>query len=106
MVRLDTNIFETAVTRIGCRIGLIVWCSLTALLVQPRVFSQPPGTYPPPEIVRQPIAPTTSESGKIPIKGILCFDINKSPIYLPPMTYEKWWQLEQESENQTPPLYF
>ncbi|MCC9602812.1 hypothetical protein LOC67_19855 [Stieleria sp. JC731] len=82
----------------------VVAMSVCAIVVQFFAFpvlAQPPGTYPPPEVVRPPATSAAVEPGKIPIKGMFVFDVSKAPIYLPPMTYEKWWQLEQESENQT-----
>ncbi|OYP37763.1 hypothetical protein CGZ80_04605 [Rhodopirellula sp. MGV] len=81
---------------------VVLCCALMFLTgIVSTVSAQPPGTYPPPDVILPPTLPPSSEPGKIPMKGMIVFDISKSPIYLPPMTYEKWWQLEQESENQS-----
>ncbi|MCO8125163.1 hypothetical protein NHH03_25730 [Stieleria sp. TO1_6] len=60
--------------------------------------SQPPGTFPPPELVRP--SAVTPESGKIPIKGILFLDSAKNPVLMPGMTYEQLQALESGSKSQ------
>ena len=62
-------------------------------------FGQPPGTYPPADLVRPSATP--AESGKIPIKGFLFLDASGNPILEPRMTYERLRELESGANNRT-----
>ncbi|MDM4016862.1 hypothetical protein [Roseiconus lacunae] len=99
MVRQDTCI-ENNVGAIRQRWAMLV-CAMACVLVGGSVFAQPPGTYPPPEVVLPSPTAANVEPGKIPIKGMMVFDVSRQLVYVGPLTYEKWWQLEQESENQS-----
>lgn len=96
-----TNIFSAALMSAGSIAASVlvyagVWLSLA--LGGPS-HGQPPGTYPPPEILR-PSAPP-AESGKLPIKGMMFLDVSENPIYAPGMNYERYLELERGGKNQT-----
>jgi hypothetical protein len=112
MDRTDSvkNILSTAVSPVrrvrdaGCRwtsiLRVSLWLTcLACVLPGGDSFGQPPGTYPPPELVRP--LPTPPKSGKIPIKGFLFLDASGNPVLEPRMTYERLQELESGANNQT-----
>lgn len=74
---------------------LAVW----AVLFAGELSAQPPGTYPPPEVVRP--SAKSDESGKIPLKGILLLDVSGNPVFIPGLSYERVYELESGTNNQT-----
>ena len=96
-----TNIFSAALMSAGSiaasvlgYAGVLLW-----LAIGGAIQGQPPGTYPPPEILRPSATP--AESGKLPIKGMMFLDVSENAIYAPGMNYERYLELERGGKNQT-----
>ncbi|MEO1526035.1 MAG: hypothetical protein AAFX06_11405 [Planctomycetota bacterium] len=70
---------------------LFAWCTLSS--------AQPPGTFPPAEVVRP--AANGAESDQLPIKGFYFLDATKNPVLVPGMTYERLTELDSESNRQS-----
>ena len=62
-----------------------------------RVSGQPPGTFPPPDLLRSP----ERSSSELPIKGFYLLDESKSRVLVPGMTYERYRELTTEEQRQT-----
>ncbi|WP_233903277.1 hypothetical protein [Stieleria maiorica] len=80
-------------------VGVIVCFTSVCLVGGVPSHAQPPGTYPPAEILRP--SPTPAESGKLPIKGMMFLDVSENAIYAPGMKYERYLELERGGTNQT-----
>ncbi|QDV46471.1 hypothetical protein Enr13x_63800 [Stieleria neptunia] len=96
-----TNIFSAALMSAGSiaasvlgSAGVLLW-----LVIGGPSQGQPPGTYPPAEILRPSATP--AESGKLPIKGMMFLDVSENAIYAPGMNYERYLELERGGKNQT-----
>lgn len=77
----------------------VVLFAIAGVFNASQCIGQPPGTEPPPDLLR-PLT-TPPESGKIPITGFMYLDVSDNPILMPRMTYERVQELESGSRNQT-----
>ncbi|MCA9140506.1 MAG: hypothetical protein KDB00_27230, partial [Planctomycetales bacterium] len=86
---------------LGWRLTVIVlvWIAANFVGHQSRVAGQQPGTFPPAELIRPSATP--AESGKLPIEGMFLLDEANVPIYVPPLSYESYLDLERGAKSQT-----
>ncbi|WP_182868111.1 hypothetical protein [Stieleria mannarensis] len=108
MYRTDsvTNLFSATLMPAGSiAASLLRWVGMVVFVASVwggggvPSYAQPPGTYPPAEILRPPSTP--AESGKLPIKGMMFLDVSENAIYAPGMKYEQYLELERGGTNQT-----
>lgn len=102
MIRNDsvTNTLSSALMPPGSIAAPMAGLMVLAWLVFGALgWAQPPGTIPPGELIRPSATP--AESGKLPIQGMLFLDVTDNPIFIPPMTYEQYLDLERGDKDQT-----
>lgn len=78
---------------------VVSWVALGGVVIPSRVGGQQPGTFPPAELIRPSATP--AESGKLPIQGMFLLDEADVRVYLPPMSYEAYLELERGAKNRT-----
>lgn len=79
----------------GLWLGLLVVGGLRAHPLR----AQPPGTFPPSDLVRPPSE--TAESDRLPIQGFYFLDVSKNHVLATGMTWERYRELVSESNRQT-----
>ncbi|MEL6104756.1 MAG: hypothetical protein AAFU85_01910 [Planctomycetota bacterium] len=75
-----------------------LWVSLVVVQVG-ALRAQPPGTFPPSDLVRPPSE--SAESDQLPIQGFYFLDVSKNHVFATGMTWERYNELVSESNRQT-----